>query len=103
MKKLFGDSAYDAEFLHEYCYDNNIQTIIKPRKNVKRGFYRKKQMHYYSDKEYHKRSLIESGQGGLKRRYGSYTLAKNINSAKAELYCRAIAYNMKVDLLETFN
>lgn len=103
IKKLFGDSAYDAESLHEYCFAHNIQTIIKPRKNVKRGFYRKKQMKNYSEGEYHRRSLIESGQGGLKRRYGSYTLTRNINSAKAELYCRAIAYNMKLDLLETFN
>ena len=96
MKKLFGDSAYDAEFLHECCYDNNIQTLIKPRKNARKGFYRKKQMKFYSDDEYHRRSLIESGQGGVKRRYGGYTLSRNINSAKAELYCKGISYNLKL-------
>ena len=60
-EKLFGDSAYDAEFIHEICFSKQIQTFIKPRKNVKRGFYRRKQMKNYSEKEYSRRSLIESG------------------------------------------
>lgn len=43
FKELFGDSSYDAEFIYELCFELGIKTIIKPRKNVKRGFYRKKQ------------------------------------------------------------
>lgn len=94
--KLFGDTAYDAEGLHEYCYERKIQTFIKPRKNVKRGFYRKKQMKNYSDEEYHQRSLIEAGQGAVKRKYGGYTLAKYIKAIKIEAYCKAIAYNLRL-------
>ena len=67
ITKLYGDTAYDAESLHRYCFKKNIQTIIKPRRNVRRGWARKKQMKKYSDKEYHKRSLIESGFGSLKK------------------------------------
>ena len=48
-EKLFGDSAYDAESLHEKCFNKKIQTIIKPRKNIKKGFYRRKQMKNYSE------------------------------------------------------
>lgn len=95
-KKLLGDTAYDAEFLHEYCYNRKIQTVIKPRKNVHRGFYRKKQMKRYTDKEYHQRSLIESVQGGMKRKYGGFTLAKHIQAIKVEGYCKAIAYNLRL-------
>jgi hypothetical protein len=94
--KLFGDTAYDAESLHEYCWNNNIQTMIKPRKNVRRGFYRRKQMKMYSDSEYHQRSLIEAGQGAIKRKYGGFTLAKGIEAIKTEAYCKAIAYNMRL-------
>ena len=36
---LFGDTAYDAGWLHEYCFEKGIQPQIKPRKNVERGFY----------------------------------------------------------------
>jgi transposase len=96
-KKLFGDTAYDAETLHEYCFYKKIQTIIKPRKNVHRGFFRKKQMKKYTEEEYHQRSLIEAIQGGMKRKYGGFTLAKHIQSIKVEGYCKAIAYNLRLN------
>lgn len=93
---LFGDTAYDAEWLHQYCFERKIQTQIKPRKNVKRGFFRRKQMRNFSEKEYHQRSIIEAGQGALKRKYGGYTLAKRIESIRAEAYCKAICYNIRL-------
>jgi transposase len=96
QKKLFGDGAYDAEWLHEYCWNNNIQTLIKPRINVRRGFYRRKQMKRYSDSEYHQRSLIEAGFGALKRKYGGFTLAKDIESIKAKAYLKATAFNLRL-------
>lgn len=95
-RKLFGDSAYDAEWIHEICFDNQIQTIIKPRKNVKKGFYRRKQMKNYSEKEYHKRSLIESGFGSLKRKYGGAVFGKSWKSINSEIYCKAICHNLNL-------
>ena len=94
QKTLFGDTAYDAEFLHQYCYERKIQTQIKPRKNVKRGFYRRKQMKNYSEEKYHQRSLIESGFGSLKRKYGGSVSGRSIVSVKPEIYCKAIAHNL---------
>ena len=96
IKKLYGDSAYDAEWIHEYCYERGIQTIIKPRKNVRKGFYRRKQMKNYSEEEYHQRSLIESGFSALKRKYGGNVSAKRLRNVRAELYCKAIAYNISL-------
>ena len=100
---LFGDTSYDAENLHEYCFVRGIQTQIKPRKNVKRGFYRRKQMKNYSEKEYHQRSLIESGFGSLKRKYGGFTLAVNWRAIRNEAYLRAIAHNLRLSSSEIFN
>jgi hypothetical protein len=96
FEELFGDSSYDAEFIHELCFELGIKTIIKPRKNVKRGFYRKKQNKNYSEEKYHQRSLIESGQGGEKRRYGGFIFAKDIRAIRAEAHCKAIAYNLRL-------
>src|SRR3989344_1119493 len=93
---LLGDTAYDAEWLHEYCFDNNIQTQIKPRKNVRKGFYRRKQMKNYYEEEYHQRSLIEAGQGAVKRKYGGFTLAKGIEVIRLEAYCKAICFNFRL-------
>src|SRR3989344_2532176 len=103
IQTLLGDTAYDADWLHEWCYDRKIQTIIKPRKNVRRGFYRKKQMKKYSEEKYHQRSLIESGQGAVKRKYGGYTLAKDIRAINAEAQFKGIAYNLRLSSLEIFN
>lgn len=94
--KLFGDSAYDAEWIHEICFDKQIQTIIKPRKNIVRGFYRKKQMKNYSERIYHQRSLIESGFGSLKRKYGGSVSGKVWKSVNSEIYCKAICHNLNL-------
>ena len=94
--KLFGDSAYDAEWIHEICFDKQIQTIIKPKKNVRKGFYRRKQMKKYSDRAYHQRSLIESGFGSLKRKYGGSVSGKKWKGINSEIYCKAIAHNLNL-------
>ena len=94
IKKLYGDTGYDAESLHELCWNKKIQTVIKPRKNVKKGWARKKQMKNYSEKDYHRRSLVESGFGSLKRKYGGNVLAKSAVGMRAEIYCKAISHNL---------
>ena len=91
---LYGDTAYDAEWLHQLCFEKEIQTQIKPRKNVRKGFYRRKQMKNFSEKKYHQRSLIESGFGSLKRKYGGFVSGKNSVSVKPEIYCKVIAHNL---------
>ena len=91
---LFGDSAYDAESLYEFCFDKKIKTIIKPKKKAKKGFYRRKQQKNYSEKVYPQRSLIESGFGSLKRKYGGNVLARKSQGIKSEIYCKAISHNL---------
>ena len=93
-EKLYGDSAYDAEFIHEKCFELKVQTIVKPRKNVKKGFYRRKQMKNYSEEDYHQRSLIESGFSSLKRKYGGNVSGKNCKSINSEIYCKTICHNL---------
>ena len=94
MKKLLGDSAYDAESLHDKADELGIITIIKPRKTSRKGYYRGKQREHYSERTYHRRSMIESGFGSLKRKYGGSVLSKTISAQRAEIYCRAIAHNL---------
>lgn len=98
IKFLFGDSAYDAESIHEKCFELKVQTMIKPRKNVKKGFYRRKQMKNYSEKYYHQRSLIESGFGSLKRKYGGNVSGKNYKSVNSEIYSKAICHNLNLGI-----
>lgn len=103
MKKLLGDSAYDAESIHKLAYHKDIVTVIKPKKNVKRGTYRRSQIKHYSERVYHRRSMIESGFSSLKRKYGSIVLSKTASAQRAELYCKTIAYNLSLTIKEIFN
>ena len=95
LKIFRGDSAYDAEWLHEYCYWKGCQTYIKPRVNVKRGWFRKKQMKNYSEEEYHKRNLVESAMR-FKSKYGGSVKAKLPRNIQAEIYLRLIASNLRL-------
>ena len=94
---LLADKAYDAEWLHEYCFERGIRTIIPKKKNVYRGRFRKKQMKNYSEDEYHKRSNVESGFSAIKRKYGGSVSGRNLASISTELSCKAIAHNLRLE------
>lgn len=96
FQNFFGDKAYDSEKIHEACFEKRIQTFIKPKKNTRKGFYRRKQMKNYNEEIYPQRNLVENGFSCLKRKFGSYTLTKSARSVKAELYLRAIACNLRL-------
>lgn len=96
VKFLLADKAYDAEWFHEYCYDRKIQTVIPKKSNIRKGFYRRKQMKNYSDEKYHQRSNIESGFSAIKRKYGGSVSGKSLKSINSELSCKAIAHNLRL-------
>ena len=96
MQCLLADKGYDAEWLHEWCFDRGIKTIIPKKKNIHRGFYRRKQMKNYSEEKYHKRSNIESGFSAIKRKYGSSVFGKSLLAINSELSCKAIAHNLRL-------
>ena len=93
---LLADKAYDAEWLHEYCFDRKIKTIIPKKANVRKGFYRKKQQLNYSDEKYHKRSNIESGFSAIKRKYGGSVSGKTFRAVNSEISCKALAHNLQL-------
>ena len=103
MQFLLGDKAYDAESLHQYCFEHGVQTMIPKRKNIHRGRFRKKQMINFSEEKYHQRSNIESGFSAIKRKYGGSVFGKELASIKTEIYCKGICHNLRLRTMETFN
>lgn len=97
------DASYDAEDVHQRCFDRQIKAITKPKKNAKKGFYRKKQRNYFCLEAYHQRSLSETGFWCLKGKYGSNVSGKGAASNRAELHLKAIAHNLGLLDLEIFN
>src|SRR3989344_476480 len=88
------DKGYDAEWIHEFFADNNIRSVAPVRKGWSRGFYRRKLASNFPQKLYNKRSRIESLFHSFKQRYGSSISSKLANTARSEVYCRAILYNL---------
>jgi len=93
---LLADKAYDAEWLHEYCFERKIKTIIPKKINIIRGRFRKIQQINFSQEKYHKRSNIESGFSAIKRKYGGSVLGKSLASVNSELSCKALAHNLSL-------
>ena len=96
VKKFYGDSGYDAEWLHEMCFWSKIQTYIPPKRNVRIRKFRKKQMENWNQKEYNLRSNVESGFSAIKRKYGNFVKAKKIEGLRVEIMCKGIAHNMSL-------
>jgi transposase len=96
MQCLLADKAYDAEWLHQYCFERNVQTIIPKKINIRRGRFRKKQMKNFTEEKYHQRSNIESGFSAIKRKYGGFVYSKSLASIKSEIYCKGICHNLRL-------
>ena len=88
------DKGYDAEWLHEFFAQHKVRSIAPVRKNWRRGFYRKKLAVKFPQKLYNKRSRVESVFHSFKQRYGSSISSKRANTARSEVYCRSILYNL---------
>jgi transposase len=96
-KVLVADKAYDANWLHEYCRDNNIKAHIplrksgKPRhKNMSARMLAAKK---YRNKTYHRRELAESGNSSI-RKYGTSVSSKKARTIRTEIYGRLTCHNI---------
>jgi len=102
---LVADKAYDANSLHKYCVERGIQVHIPMRKYEKskhnRWSARRKAAKFYDEKIYHKRSLIESGNSSIKRKFGSSVSSKNCKTIRTEVMARLLCHNLFGTNLET--
>ena len=96
VKTFYGDKGYCAEWLYEMCYWKGIQTFIPIKKNIHRGYFRKKQMKGWNKKEYNLRSNVEAGFSAIKRKYGGSVRAKKIEGIRTEIMCKGIAHNLEL-------
>lgn len=99
-KKIVADSAYDAEEkVFELCSDYSVTAVVKPCRNSKRGFYRKKARRHYDLRTYHRRAVIEGFFSRLKQRFGGSLRCRNARTQRAEIIARVIMQN----ILSTIN
>jgi len=97
-EKIVADKAYDANWLHMHCYYRKIEAHIplrkkgKPRhKNMSKRMLAAK---HFNVRTYHRRELIESGYGSIKRKFGSSVDSKKAKTIRADIYGKLICHNI---------
>ena len=88
------DKAYDAESLYRFCEELEKLFMAPVRKGVKRGRVRKKMQLLFEQIVYNKRSLIESGFGSIKRKFGHSVSSKTVRTIRTEVYLRLACHNL---------
>jgi len=95
---LVADKGYDANWLHEYCAQRSIEAHIPVRNKGKAihkmWSYRRKASEHFRVRTYHRRELIESGNGSIKRKYGHSVSSKNCKTIRAEVMSRLLTHNL---------
>ena len=105
--KLVADKGYDAEWLHRYCEKAGIRAVIPMRDYGSNPIYRGKSLRRrcrktFSSATYRRREMAESVFGAIKRKFGASVSSLSAHTARAEMYCRAIAHNIIYILLGLF-
>ena len=102
-KTLVADKGYDSEAVHEHCFERGIISMIPARKNVRSGFYRRKQLRKFKLRVYHRREMSESKFSSVKRCYGSTIRCRRARAIKSELFTRFTASNIFSRALRHFH
>ncbi|MBU2639585.1 MAG: transposase [Nanoarchaeota archaeon] len=103
-KILVADKGYDANHLHEYCFKNNIEAHIpmrrKGRSKHERWSKRRLAAKHFNEHIYHRRELVESGFGSLKRVYGSNVNSKKALAIRSDIYGRMLCHNIFFEIID---
>ena len=95
---LVMDKAGDAESLHRYCYENGIEAHIPMRKrgNSIHNMWscRRKASKRFDARIYGRRSLIESGNSSIKRKFGSSVSSKTCKTIRTEVMAKLLCHNL---------
>lgn len=100
---VVADKGYDSEAVHEHCFEHGITSMIPARCNVRRGFYRHKQLKKFNLRIYHRREMSESKFSSIKRLCGSTVRCRRARTIRAELLARFIASNLFSRLIRLFH
>ncbi len=97
-KVFVADKGYDANKLHMFCNEQNIEAHI-PMRNYGKSRHRqwsarRKAAQHFRKRTYHRRVLIESGFSSIKRKFGASVSSKRVKTIRADLYGRLLVHNL---------
>lgn len=106
--KIVADKGYDANWLHKYCHDSSIISIIPARDYGSRKIprpmaHRNRGKRDFNLRTYRRREMAESVFSSIKRKFGASVSSVKFSAQRAEMYCRAIAHNIFFVLWDFLN
>ena len=106
--KIVADKGYDANWLHQYCHNLSITSVIPARDYGANKIHRYNTKHRklaqrdFNYRTYNRREMAESVFSAIKRKFGASLSSTKFSAQRAEMYCRAIAHNIFLFLLGLF-
>ena len=101
-KIVVADKGYNSEKLYEKAFYQETLLMIPKKKNMKRGFFRRKMHKKFNLRTYHRRELVEAGFSSIKRTQGSSVSSKKARTIRSELLGRLACQNIFSLLFRTF-
>ena len=93
-KIAVADKAYNVESLYRFCEEEGILLMSPQKKNVKRGYARRKMQKLFRTRTYNRRQLVEAGFGSTKRKYGASVSSRTCRTIRSEVYSRLVCHNL---------
>ena len=93
-KIAVADKAYSVEKLYSFVEQKSILLMAPVKKGVRKGRSRNKMHKEFRKRTYTRRSLIESGFGSIKRKFGSSVSSKRVRTIRSEVYCKLVCHNL---------
>jgi transposase len=96
------DKAYDSNQLYWELKKMKVMMVVPQRQFRKEGFYTKtrgsivskKREKMFDERIYHQRSLVESVNSSIKRRFGSFVNSTRAQNMVKQVYLKAALYNL---------
>lgn len=98
------DAAYDARDIYATIEKQGARAFIQPRRNARtttldargRAIRRKQRNGAAWERRYHRRSITESVNSSLKRRFGDRLRSKGLHNQRREFGLRVLVYNLNM-------
>jgi len=104
MRRLLGDSGYDAEVHHRWCHQRlamnaviiaiNLRTRRPGARPARTTPYRRQLFRRFPRRCYRQRWQVESAFSRFKRRFGSALTARTARSMRTEVLLRVLTHNL---------
>ena len=88
------DKGYSSEKLYEFADEQGILLMVPPRRNVRKGFYRRKALRRFRLRTYNRRQIVESAFSSVKRTLGGSVSSRSVRGIRTDVYGRLACHNL---------